>query len=193
METVIKKEKLTQEEIDARLAEAAKKRRKPRKHLSLPRGTKVSYFRNFKNPNQVLTIVRKFDKASKTVEFGFSVNHAPSNLQSVVVDKTANSVTFSYKKVPGDLFSRKEGRTLALERLQSGGLKAHVVGNEFPVAACLRLLSESLPTSSSAKALAEFWYKSFPERTGTALTKTPPPAQPSKSFLDVLMDFFRGK
>jgi hypothetical protein len=190
----VTKEKLTTEEIERRIAEAKSKRQNKMEVLSLPKGVKVSYFQSLKNPNQVLTVVRRFDKTKGVVEFGFSVNHAPSTVKNVIVDRKSNTTIISVKKSPGDTFSRKQGRTLALQRLNSGGLKAHVVGDEYPVASCLRLLSESLPDSSSAKPIAEHWYHVFPARRHeTAMSvAAPTPVKPT-SFLDVLMNFFRGK
>lgn len=191
--------KMTQEQIDERMAQIKVKQEERRKLFAkgkgpLPKGTKVSYFRDFtKNDDRVLTIVRKFDKATRTVTFGWSLNHPPSD---VVTPKADGAILISRQK--GDIFSRREGRRVALERLHNGPLTARVVGSEFPIASCLRLLGDlgHLTEMRPLKRIADEHYGLIPGRfakstPSSKLAVSIPPMAPS--LLDRIMNFFRGK
>lgn len=161
----MEKVKLTKEQIEARLEEVRKnqeQRRKAKVYSPLPKGVKVSYFENPLNPGQRLTIVRRFNKSTKTVDFGFSINHPPSFVQNVT-SNTRGVKTVVIKKENGDIFSRKEGRQIALDRLNPAPMKATVVGDEYPVAACLRVLGDLHPKQTIGL-IASDWYKVFGTR-----------------------------
>lgn len=185
------KQKLTQEEIDSRIAAAKERRRKPTKYTALPKGVKVSYFENVMVPNQRLTVVRRFNKAKRQVEFAFSINNPPHVLTEVF-SRTKNEKVVTMRKEPGDVFCRKDGRQIALDRMKHP-LTVTVVGDEYPVAACLRHIKDISPEGSSLKAIASWWYPVFPGRVEKVATLTAPAAaQPRRSLLDKIMNFFRG-
>lgn len=199
------KQKLTQEEIDSRIASAKERRRKPVKYTALPKGVKVSYFENPVVPNQRLTIVRRFNKQKREAEFAFSINNPP-HILTEVSNKTKKEKVVTMRKEPGDVFCRKDGRQIALDRMNMP-LVVTVVGDEYPLAACLRQIKDTSPEGSSLKLIASFWYPAFPGRVEKALGKLgssqPEPApydctkivvrKPKpRSFLDKIMDFFRG-
>lgn len=199
------KQKLSQEEIDSRIAAAKERRRKPVKYTALPKGVKVSYFESVTVPNQKLTVVRRFNKEKREAEFAFSINNPPHILTEVSSQNKGKKVV-TMRKEPGDVFCRKAGRQIALDRMMKLPLRVTVVGNEYPVAACLRHLKDIAPEGSSLKLTASFWYPAFPGRVekalGTLASSRPEPAPTPKtpsaivtrrrSFLDKIMDFFRG-
>lgn len=191
METT--RQKLTDNEIDARLAAAKAKRKAPRVYSKLPKGVKVSYFENFFNDKQRLTVVREFDKEKRFVKFGFSINHPPSS--TMVVKENGPVKTVEIRREPGDVFCRKEGRQIALDRLLAKPLVTKVVGDEYPVAACLRYISDALSNNgeieTTAGAIAEDWYKEFPRRPAPSQQIVVSETKPT-SFLDKIMAFFRG-
>lgn len=126
---------------------------------------RISYFRDFADPNRVICIARQFDKPNKKVAFAYSINH-PTEWKIVLEGKklkgkVSTILTKKQKeqkqdpkefvvdgknvvvlvREKGDAFSRARARLVAKNRLLDGfGTIISVPDEQKPIRACLEWL-----------------------------------------------------
>lgn len=147
--------------------------------------SKVRYS-HFRDGGYGLTIARVFDRDSKTVKFGWAANVPPRRGTWVEDGKLVT-------KKKGDVFCKKTGRKLAVERLLSNPCVVKLEGTDLPIVGALDHLvwgNDEVPRH--VKYLAEFaldtQIRCF---TYDELKLRRPPV--ADSWLDRMMKFFRGE
>ncbi len=97
--------------------------------------TRYSYFWMPKQSGErdayVLSIARQFDKPNSRVKFGWALNVPPR--WSFFEEKAVRGE----RLIPGDHFSRKTGRRIAVERLEKETNWFDVKEYELPIEVCL--------------------------------------------------------
>lgn len=162
--------------------------------LPIPPDVKITYIRDDENPERVLTIVRRFDRGTNTVTFGWSVNVLPTvkcvkGVEEIEVKNVVRKVRFhKHTYIPGDQFSRKTGRNLALKMLCDAPLVVELeYPTQSPLKACLLRLAASENVPQSVKRIClnnTLQLKDFRPRDQPSTTKA--------GVLDRIMNFFRG-
>ena len=90
--------------------------------------TKISYLRDPKAPQRVLTLVSRLTSDGEKVEYAFSLNRPTRWV------KGGYGTSMYADLVKGDQFSKARGRQIAEGRLADGPLVADLVGREPDVA-----------------------------------------------------------
>jgi hypothetical protein len=190
---------------------------------------RFSYLRDEMTPERVLTVARVYHRDSNSMKFGWSVN-SPSHWKYVdqndvqlidsikkvrVGQNEDGSPIFESRPgkrkvvthkhvgtwVRGDQFSRKEGRRLAIKRMNESPLALALSGDELPLRAALSYLvreAERLELPFQVKEIAQQHLDIMDmddkiEKMLSRESKTITIAHtPKKSWLDRLMSFFRG-
>lgn len=171
---------------------------------------KYTHLRDATNPDRVLTIAREFDPTTQTVKFGWSINRPPERVLAYIETFRDEKVSVNpehskhYKdgvrtrrvrhlepverKIKGDVFCKKTGRTNAERRLrESPSVISGLLPNETPLFAILfnLVIDPNVPASVSEVA---HWHARLTPEFRTDMKNSPV----RKSFLDRLMGFLRG-
>lgn len=112
---------------------------------------KNTYLRDPENDKRVLTVVREFDPKTRSVRYGWSMN-SPSYWEPYETSRFKGE-----RRVPGDVFSRKEGRRMALERLNNDPVFVEVSEGELPLVAVLNNLSHNFNVSTVVNRIAKHY------------------------------------
>lgn len=105
--------------------------------MNIPKGTKVTYLQDPKNPKRVMTLAYKLGPED-SVSFSYSVN------RPTLWKTTQESIWYNYQSIykdlqEGDQFSKKTGCNIALGRLNSRPTSVALNGDK-PKIACLKAL-----------------------------------------------------
>lgn len=152
--------------------------------------SKVRYS-HFRDGGHGLTIARVFDRDSKTVKFGWAANVPPRRGNWIEDGKLVT-------KKKGDIFCKKTGRKLAVQRLLENPCVVSLNGSDLPIVGALdHLISCKDEVPRHVKYLAElaldtqiqcFTYDELKLRKSASES-----LKKGDSFLDKFMQFLRGE
>lgn len=124
--------------------------------MPLDKNLRVTYIRDPNNSERVLTIVRRLNK-DNTVTFGTSVNKP-----TTWVARHESRHVKILGRVPGDNFSKKKGRAIAVARLHGrGSVTLEVEEGSSPYLTILKYLMDESDRKVARIAANELLYLSF--------------------------------